>query len=59
LKFSDEIKGKIMRFKKDDKLLDHELFEAPIFVNLPRPPCKLGSDIIREKAVKEALLRGL
>jgi hypothetical protein len=60
-KFSDEIKGKIMRFKKDDKLLDHELFEAPIFVKLPRPPCKMGSDIAREKelAKEEALLRGL
>ncbi|MDP6612837.1 MAG: hypothetical protein QF673_02310 [Candidatus Hydrothermarchaeota archaeon] len=59
-KFSNEIKGKIMRFKKEDKLLDHELFEAPIFVKLPRPPCKLGSDIIREKVVEETtLLRGL
>lgn len=44
-KFSEEVKGKIMRFKKGEKLLDHELFEAPIFIKLPRPPCMLGSDV--------------
>ncbi len=46
-KFSDEIKGRMRRFGKDEKLLDHELFEAPIFVKLPRPPCRLGSDMLR------------
>ena len=46
-KFSEEIKGKMRRFGKDEKLLDHELFEAPIFVKLPRPPCILGSDMLR------------
>lgn len=55
-KFSEEIKGKIMRFRKEDKLLDHELFEAPIFVTLPRPPCMLGSDMAKE--VEEAVLPG-
>lgn len=42
-KFSKEIKEKMRRFKKDDKLLDHELFDAPVFVKMPRPPCMLGS----------------
>lgn len=46
-KFSKELKEKIRRFKKEDKLLDHELFDAPVFVKMPRPPCMLGSDRIR------------
>ena len=41
---SEEIKGKIRRFGKEDKLLDHELYDAPVFVKMPRPPCLLGSD---------------
>jgi hypothetical protein len=45
--FSDEIKDKIRRFSKGDKLVEHELFDAPIFVKMPRPPCMLGSDKIR------------
>jgi DNA helicase HerA-like ATPase len=43
-KFSREIKGKMRRFKKEDKLIDHELYTAPIFVKMPRPPCMLGSE---------------
>jgi hypothetical protein len=43
-KFSEEIKEKMRRFKKGEKLVDHELFDAPIFVQMPRPPCMLGSD---------------
>ncbi|MBU2560024.1 hypothetical protein KKA03_03925 [archaeon] len=46
-KFSKELKEKMRRFKKDDKLLDHELFDAPVFVKMPRPPCMLGSDRMR------------
>jgi hypothetical protein len=46
-KFSDEIKEKIRRFSKGEKLIDHELFDAPIFARMPRPPCMLGSDKIR------------
>ncbi len=43
-KFTEEIKGKMRRFGRGDKLLDHELFEAPVFVKIPRPPCMLGSE---------------
>ncbi len=46
-KFSDEIKGKIRRFGKEDKLVDHELFDVPVFVKMPRPPCMLGSDMAK------------
>jgi hypothetical protein len=42
-RFSKEIKGKMRRFKKEDKLIDHELYNAPVFVKMPRPPCMLGS----------------
>ncbi|NOZ77027.1 MAG: ATP-binding protein [Euryarchaeota archaeon] len=48
-KFTQEIKGKIRRFEKDDKLIDHELFNAPVFVKVPRPPCALGSMELREE----------
>ncbi|MEE8167571.1 MAG: hypothetical protein V3T58_01700 [Candidatus Hydrothermarchaeales archaeon] len=44
-KFSEEIKGKIRRFGKGDKLVDYELFDVPLFVKIPRPPCMLGSDV--------------
>ncbi len=44
----DEVKGKIRRFKKGEKLVDHELFQAPIFVRMPRPPCMLGGDMAKE-----------
>lgn len=47
-KLSDEIKGRIMRFDKDEKLLDHELFQAPVFIKIPRPPCMLGSEHMRK-----------
>jgi hypothetical protein len=50
--FSEEIKGKIRRFKKEDKLLSHELHDAPIFIKMPRPPCMLGSDRIKLNKVK-------
>jgi hypothetical protein len=53
---SDDVKGKIKRLNKNDKLLDHELFEAPIFINLPRPPCKLGSDVISDNIGEERLI---
>ncbi len=43
--YSDEVKGKIRRFGKADKLVDHELFDVPVFVKMPRPPCLLGSDM--------------
>jgi len=46
-KFSKELREKIRRFKKEDKLLDHELFDAPVFARMPRPPCMLGSDRLR------------
>jgi DNA helicase HerA-like ATPase len=52
-KFSKEVKEKIRKFKKVDKLLDHELFDAPVFVKMPRPPCMLGSD--RLKIAKEVV----
>jgi hypothetical protein len=52
-KFSKELKEKIRKFKKEDKLLDHELFDAPVFVKMPRPPCMLGSD--RMKIAKEVV----
>jgi DNA helicase HerA-like ATPase len=52
-KFSREVKEKMRRFKKWDKLLDHELFDAPVFVKMPRPPCMLGSD--RIKIAKEVV----
>jgi DNA helicase HerA-like ATPase len=52
-KFSKEVKEKIRKFKKEDKLLDHELFDAPVFVKMPRPPCMLGSD--RMKIAKEVV----
>ncbi|MFQ5816193.1 MAG: ATP-binding protein, partial [Candidatus Hydrothermarchaeaceae archaeon] len=45
--FSDEVKGKIRRFWKCDKLVDHELFDVPVFVKMPRPPCMLGSDMVK------------
>ena len=53
-KFSKEVKEKIRKFKKDDKLLDHELFDAPVFVKMPRPPCMLGSD--RVKIAREVVV---
>jgi hypothetical protein len=46
-KFSDEVKGKIRRFGREDKLVDHELFDVPVFVKMPRPPCMLGSDLAK------------
>ncbi len=46
-KFPEEVKGKIRRFGKDDKLVDHELFDVPVFVKMPRPPCLLGSDMTK------------
>ncbi len=55
-RFSEEIKGKIRRFGKADKLVDHELFDVPVFVKMPRPPCMLGSDAPRKCAKGEALL---
>lgn len=53
-KFSEEVKEKIRRFKKGDKLVDHELYDAPIFIQMPRPPCMLGSD--RTKLLKVSQL---
>ena len=53
-KFSKELKEKIRKFKKEEKLLDHELFDAPVFVRMPRPPCMLGSD--RLKIAKEVVV---
>ncbi len=44
-KFPEAVKGKVRRFGKDDKLVDHELFDVPVFVKMPRPPCLLGSDM--------------
>ncbi len=44
----DEVKGKIRRFKKGEKLVDHELFQTQIFVRTPRPPCMLGGEMARE-----------
>lgn len=43
-KLPEEVKGKIRRFGREDKLVDHEIFEVPVFVKMPRPPCMLGSD---------------
>ncbi len=43
-KFPREIKGRMRRFSRGEKLLDHELFETPLFVRVPRPPCMLGSE---------------
>jgi hypothetical protein len=54
-KFSDEIKGRMRRFGRGEKLLDHELFEAPIFVSLPRPPCTLGSDMLRSGTLRPSM----
>jgi len=42
--FSEEVKGRVRRFSRGEKLIDHELFEAPVIARTPRPGCMLGSE---------------
>ncbi|WP_456475471.1 ATP-binding protein [Candidatus Pyrohabitans sp.] len=49
----DEVKGRIRRFSRGEKLLDHELFETPVFIRVPRPPCMLGSERARLRAMQK------
>ncbi|WP_457554687.1 ATP-binding protein [Candidatus Pyrohabitans sp.] len=51
----EQVKGRIRRFSRGEKLLDHELFEAPVFIRVPRPPCMLGSELSRLRAMQKSV----